>query len=159
MTEDKKKVRKRERPNNRKERVPLGAFRSKLSVPGELIGANEVGRWVNDKPGRLRDAELGGYEFVDDPEVKVGEDAQDGRAGLGTKVSRVVGQEDDGTPITAYLMVIDKDLYDQDQAEKLRPLEEVDKAIEEGAVEGAQGEPGAYYSPKGEKTTMESKLE
>jgi hypothetical protein len=79
----------------------------------------------------LDDAVAAGYEFVQDPdsELRIG-DGNDASqiAGVGTVVSRVVGQHEDGRPMKAYLMEIDQELYDQDQAEKARLLASVEKS-------------------------------
>ena len=133
----------------RKERVPLGRMRRKMSIPDGLIPKNKVARWINDKSGRLQAAQEGGYTFVDDPLAKVGEGSEDGRDSLDTKISRVVGTKEDGSPLKAYLMVINKSLYDADQAEKNRHLDEIDASIRRGNVEGEVGKDGRYIPSSG----------
>ena len=104
--------------SERKERVPLGSMRKKLSIPEGLIPPHKVGRWINDTPGRLQIAQEGSYVFVDDPLAKVGDGSENQRDSLSTKVRRIVGKHEDGSPMMAYLMVIEKRLYDADQKAK-----------------------------------------
>ncbi|MHA2266022.1 MAG: hypothetical protein ACXAEN_26820 [Candidatus Thorarchaeota archaeon] len=121
------------------------AHRRKLSVDHLNIPKNKAVRWVNDKSGRIPMAIEGGYQHVTDPDKRqVGEESlvtQD----MGEAVSAVVGTDEAGRPITAYLMAIDKDLYDEDQDFKQRQLDELDDAISRGAVEPSEGQ----YVPSG----------
>lgn len=143
----------------RKGRRPLGSFRSKLAVEGYDIPKNKVPRWINDVPGRLKLAEEGSYAFVDDPEkeIVVGEEPLSGRDSLASKVSRIVGTNSDGSPLKAYLMVIDKDLYEEDQREKQKIVDKVEDAINRGAIEGEPGTDGRYIPKDGIK--VESRLD
>ena len=108
-------ARERETPD-RKERVPLGVRRLKLAVP-ERPGFHR--RWMNDgwkhDPSRISDAEAGGYVLVE---------------GV---APRVVGSNDNSTAITARLMEIPQELYDEDQAAKAREIDEKEKTINKGS--------------------------
>ncbi|MHA2047054.1 MAG: hypothetical protein ACW99G_19870 [Candidatus Thorarchaeota archaeon] len=139
---------KKKRRSARKGRIPLGGHRSKLSIDGYDIPEDKVARWVNDHPGRLDAALQGGYTFVKDPkrEVKIGEDPLR-RTGLDTSVTAVVGTKEGGEPLSAYLMVIDKDLYDEDQAEKNREMDKIDDAVRRGVGPGTSEE--GMYAPGG----------
>lgn len=149
------KSREKERKEEpRKKRVPLGTLRPKLSID-ITIPPNKVPRWINDYPGRLRQAELGGYAFLEDPTIHVGDGPDNRKDTLSTKVRSLVGTNDDGSPLHAYLMVIDKDLYDEDQKRKQEPLEEFDKALLAGNVEGTVGTDGRYIPSPG--ITIKSK--
>jgi hypothetical protein len=132
-----------------KNRIPLGRHRPKLSVSSSNIPAGKVPRWVNDKDGRIKDALDGGYEFVNDPNAKVGEDTLNARL-PGNAISRQVGTREDGSPLTAYLMVIDKELYDEDQKEKLASVNAIDEAIKAGRHE-SRFEDGKYIPKEGIK--------
>lgn len=136
----------------RKERVPLGILRTKLRAD-QREGFSR--RWINDKPGRLDDAVAAGYGFVADPEddLKVGDGSDVAQvAGVGTVISRTVGVHEDGRPMRAYLMEIEKDLYDEDQAEKQRLLDEKESAIRQGQDErGKPGRDGRYVPATGIK--------
>lgn len=112
-------------------RVPLGQHRSKMSVDAHKLPDNVVPRWINDIGGRIRDAQDGGYQFVEDKNIKVGDDPQQSQ-GIGSAVKMVVGTNEDGSPMEAYLMTIDKELYEEDQADKQRVVDEIDNAIREG---------------------------
>jgi hypothetical protein len=153
MGEEKKK---RGNPNwvkkaERKKRVPLGNPRAKLQIDGYDIPNNKVARWVNDHPGRLAAAEAAGYAFIEDSAVSVGEGPGDQRDNLSAKVCRNVGVKEDGSPLKAYLMVIDKDLYDEDQREKQRQIDEIDEAIKGGNIQGEVGVDGRYIPAEGIK--------
>ena len=133
---------KRGRPSkrgNRKERFGLGSARPKLSVDPELIPEGKVARWLNDKGMRLAEAQSAGYVFVDDPAVKIGDDVENGRDTLSTKVCRVVGTKEDGTPLKAYLMVIDKDDYEENQRVKQEGIDEIDNVIRHGGIGDTDG--------------------
>ena len=121
--------RSRDNTEQRAERVPLGIKRSKLEVKDQ--DPAYMYRWINDVGGRVLDAQNGGYEFVTD--AKVGEgDIANRNASAGNRVSRVVGTTDRGNAITAYLMRIRKEFYQDDQAAKKRQLDELDKALKAG---------------------------
>jgi hypothetical protein len=139
-------TRKQQIEKERKERIPLGTIRRKLSVPDGLIPPNKVGRWVNDLPGRIQQALDGGYNFIEDPLAKVGDGPENQRDPLATKVSRVMDRE---TGMKGYLMAISKKLYDQDQKEKNRQLDEIDADIKRGNVEGQVGQDGRYIPSSG----------
>lgn len=113
----------------RGERVPLGVLHLQMTV--DDIPENKVGRWVNDDGDRLNRAVKGGYDFIKDRK-KVGDGYEDGNEDLGMMTSKVVGSKDSGEPIRAYLMIIDKDLYEQDQQVKLDRIDEVEEAIYSG---------------------------
>ena len=146
-------TRKKVTEEQRKERIPLGTIRRKLSVPDGLIPPNKVGRWVNDKPGRIQQALDGGYDFIEDPLAKVGEGPENQRDPLSTKIRRTVDRE---TGMKAYLMAIPKRFYDQDQKEKNRLLDEIDADIQGGNIEGRVGQDGRYVPSSGIKITTKT---
>lgn len=135
-------------------RVPLGRHRAKMSIGHLDIPDNKVPRWINDVGNRINEAIDGGYEFVNDPNAQVGEDPMVHR-GLGNAVNMKVGTKEDGSPQRAYLMVIDKDLYKEDQREKMAEIDRIDDAIKHGKHE-SNFDDGKYipkggisYNPKG----------
>lgn len=139
-------TRKKTQKQGKRERVPFGANRQKLSVRQDFPGY--VLRWVNDTESRLVEAEEGGYEFVLKSEL--GERLGEGQihqenTDLNSRVSKVVSK---GTnqPIRAYLMKIKKAWYDKDQKEKLKVTNQVDEAILRGRAGGAAIE--NQYTPK-----------
>lgn len=114
----------------RKERIPLGRTRLKLTAP-KRPGFHR--HWINDVGGRLEEAENGSYKFVTDDGLKVGETALgSGNQDLGSRVSRIVGRAEDGKPIRAYLMEIEEEYYQQDQREKQKRLDVIDAQIRGG---------------------------
>jgi hypothetical protein len=117
----------------RRERIPLGTPRQKLSAPAR---PGKVCRWVNDDGGRVSMAEQGGYDFVTDDGMKIGDtNVGSGNQDLGSRVSRVVGTKTDGSPMKAYLMEIDEDLHKEDQAAKAARVKETDDQIRLGNIE------------------------
>lgn len=134
----------------RKERVPLGVPRAQLAVPQRQ---GYTRRWINDDgKGRLQKAQEGGYNFVDDPDLRVGED--DGGSRTDSRVSRVVGTKKDNTPLRAYLMEIPDEYFREDQASKQAELDEVDRAIKHGRLV-ADGEQHRYVPEKGRAIKVE----
>uniref|UniRef100_A0A6M3JRF4 C2H2-type domain-containing protein n=1 Tax=viral metagenome TaxID=1070528 RepID=A0A6M3JRF4_9ZZZZ len=138
---------------SRKERIPLGSLRKKLSareIPGKKT------RWMNDNwrkyPTRIQDALDGGYGFVSRGGQIIGDGPVDGNTDLGSRVSKVVGSNSDGTPITSYLMAIDNDLYEEDQAEKQKGVNETDERIKKGTNKNTLGQygytAGIQYNPE-----------
>lgn len=119
----------------RAERVPLGVKRKKLDVRERDPGF--VYRWVNDVGGRIADAERGGYEFVA-ADVKAGEsDVANQNSSTGDRQSKIVGKNESGKPITAFLMRIRKEWYESDQKTKQKGLDAVDAALKRGKTSGA----------------------
>lgn len=117
--------------NVRKERIPFGVPQSRLTVANQ--DPNFVYRWVNDDGrGRLDRAVQGGYEFAPSETTRVGTGSADGNSDVGSKVSRVVGTQEGGAGMRAYLMRIPRDLYNEDQAAKQRQVDLIDKAIKRG---------------------------
>ena len=101
---------------NGKKRLPLGQRKARLAYekrPGY------VRRWLNDEPGRIFDAENGGYAKVIDPTS-------------GQPVHRIVGVAKAGGGLVAYLMEIPEEFYNEDFLLKQIPLNEVDKQIKSG---------------------------
>ena len=118
--------------DTRKERVPFGVPQSRLTVANQ--DPNFVYRWVNDDGrGRIDRALAGGYEFAPSEfGQKVGTGTADGNSDVGSKVSRIVGTQENGAGMRAYLMRIPRDLYTQDQRAKQSQVDEIDKAIRRG---------------------------
>ncbi len=136
-----------EKKLGRKERIPFGTARQKLSVAGK---EGKVRRWVNDIGGRCQLAENGGYEFVTDDGLKIGDtDIGSGNQSLDSRVSRIVGTQADGSPLTAFLMEIDEEFYKADQDEKQKKLDLIDDQILHGNIEGRVGHDGRYIPKEG----------
>lgn len=134
------------RQSDRKERIPLGGHRKKLSINTEMIPKNMARRWICDRPGRLQTVQNAGYTFVDDPNIKVGEDVEDGKSGMSSHICRTVGTHEDGRPMTAYLMKQPRKYYEEDRKLYNEELDKTDEAILGGAI-GPRDE--KRYVPKG----------
>jgi hypothetical protein len=135
--------------SGRSTRVPLGVARSKLSVPGR---EGYVRRWINDTEGRLANAESGGYQFVQDEKLQVGQqDIDNVNRDLGARTSRVV---DKTTGQKAYLMEIKEEFYEEDQAAKVAAVEEVDRRIKTGKLEQVDE---SYVPDKGKGISIETR--
>lgn len=133
----------------RSERIPLGVARSKLSVPSR---PGYQRRWVNDTEGRIANAKLGGYQFVEDSDMQVGSaDIDNGNRDLGARVSRVV---DKTTGQKAYLMEIKEEFYQEDQKAKVRKVEEVDRRIKKGKLDDQLE--GSYVPDQGRGIQIET---
>jgi hypothetical protein len=114
----------------REKRVPFGITRTKLEVPMTLEGYHL--HWVNDEPGRVMEAQRGGYTFVDPKEV--------GSTDTGSQVKRLVGKSEDGSALYAYLMKIEQSFYEEDQAVIQREVDKFDSAIRRGTLEQQAGD-------------------
>lgn len=132
----------------RKQRIPLGTLRAKMTVDEETreLYRGKRLRWVNDTAdGRIQNAEDGGYAFVHATgQEQIGEGGN-ANSDLGARVSRIVGTKEDGSPLRAYLMAIDEELYQEDQQVKQKEVDEIDSQIRNGAVGSVKpGQDGRY---------------
>ena len=121
-------------------RKPFGSQNQKLAYPHR---ANFNRHWFNDSPGRIQQALEAGYTHVENRE--------------GAKVSRVVGVNEGGGALTAYLMEIPQEWYDEDMASQQKQVDDMDRAIREGAVAGKVGQDGRYIPSQGIKMTTGSR--
>lgn len=135
--------------SGRSTRVPLGVSRSKLSVPNRQ---GYVRRWVNDTEGRLMNAESGGYQFVTDQSLQIGNaDVDNENRDLGARVSRVV---DKSTGQKAYLMEIKEEFYKEDQALKAKTVKAKDDLIKTGKLDD---DDSRYVPDKGRGISIETR--
>lgn len=137
-------------PEGRKVRVPVGVQRMKMSAP-ERKGY--VRRWVNDEmDGRVNRFKEGGYEFVEDATMQIGDqNIGNENRNLGSRVSRVVGTQPNGEPKLAYLMEIKKEFYDEDQLAKEKINREIDNAIKSGTLANKVASADQYTPTEGRK--------
>lgn len=135
-----------------KTRVPFGGARLKLSTP-EIPGY--VQRWISDTPGRLQAALEGGWEFVENRAISVG-DTGDGNSDVGSRVSKIVDKNSSG-PVRGYLMKIREEWYREDQETKQSSLDKVEADIR-GGRHNLGGEPGKTYIPSS-GISIKSRLE
>lgn len=135
-------------PSGRHRRIPLGTLRKKMTLEGIEIPPNKVAHWFVGE-ARAQMALAAGYTYVINPAAKVGEGPENQREHMNAKISRVVDREK-GT--RAYLMWIDKEWYDEDQREKQKEVDEIDKAIHRGEI-GSQSGDGRYVPKDGIRYT------
>ena len=124
----------------RRRRIPLGTASLKMAY-ADRPGYHR--HWMNDRSNRIHAAEQAGYTFV--------EAFNDGRK---EKVSRRVGSHEDGSPMSAYLMEIRQEFYDEDQKAKQVRIDEIDDAImRPDQPNDAEPDRAGFYTPS-EGTSM-----
>jgi hypothetical protein len=128
----------KETPKPRNKRKPLGVRRSKLAVPHEISGYHL--RYINDEPGRIMQAMDGDYAFVEPQEVGLPENKDN-------RVRVLVGSQENGEPLYAFLMKIPMEYYLEDQREKTKVLDQIDSAIRRGEIDRTAGD--NRYVPEG----------
>ena len=144
---------------DRSVRIPLGSARQKLSLTpekqAELKFRKLVPRWINDKSDRLNDALRGGYQFETSASVAAGVGTANGgndisaKPGIDSRISRVVGTDEGGHPIRAYLMTIPQDLWEADQKEKQDEITKKEKGMMKGLDDKGKPVPGMYVPASG----------
>ena len=138
------------RAKYRKMRVPGEIIRRKLSYPEE---EGYVMRWANDKNSRISDLLEKGWDHVTKEEGSAApgdaDVANEVGQDLGTVVSKVVGAEDDGRPIKAYLMKVKKEWYEEDRRLKHEYLDSLEKQIRDGGSVGGKDVEKKYIPRSG----------
>lgn len=136
---------------NRKERIPLGIPKKKLDFPHR---PGFVRRIIVDRAGRLQDALNAGYQFVTEATLHGDAAPKDltERESVDSRISRVVGTNEDGSPQRGYLMEIPEELYWEDQRAKQERIDRMESAMRKGQDEGGgPGEDGRYIPRTGIK--------
>lgn len=121
-----------------------------MSVPVQRLEAPDVPgyhlHWFVGTPERLQRALDGGYEFVDEREMKINnvglgsDSARSGNTDMGSRVSVVSGSEvgKDGQPTRLILMKIKQEWYEEDQKLVDDRNERVASALRGGLLGGDQ---------------------
>lgn len=119
-----------EKQERRRQRGSTTVHGQKLGVnPAFLDQKNFSHRWINDDKGRIEQlTQQDDYELVADP-TKAGKPDADG---LGAMISKVVGVDDGGRPIRAYLAKKPLPFYRDDQREKAASIKKTMDAIKRG---------------------------
>lgn len=120
----------------RPERIPVSGNRDVLTVQGKAKGY--VYRWVNDSNDRLQRFIDGYWEFVTHG-VRVGVRTINSSDNAETKVTKPVGGG-----VTAYLMRIKEEYYNEDQEAKARDT----ALLEESMLREFDDDEGFYGSIK-----------
>ena len=124
-----------------RQRVPFGGRRPKLQLSDadykRLKDNGWTPRWINDKDGRIQQAQAGSYVFCTPEEApSIGQYALDsGNSDLNGKVSLIVSKGD-SNPIRAYLMKIQTKFYDEDKVLKEQANVDYDNALNAGQPGG-----------------------
>jgi hypothetical protein len=97
-----------------------------MEIPGYHL------HWVNDTAGRVAEAQQGGYVFVEPKEV--------GDPSKETQIKRIVGAQEDGSALYAYLMKIEEEFYAEDQAKLQGDVDKFERAIRRGELDAKPGD-------------------
>lgn len=142
MKEDPRQPRTEDRePTGRKRRVGLGGTRLRLDFPKR---PGYVRRVVSDYEGRLQLALETDWDYVYADTLVYDPNKTNPNMDLGSRISMIV---DKGTGQRGYLMEIREDYYHEDQLEKLKPVEEIERQIRKGSLKSIE----QGYVPKGNK--------
>lgn len=125
-----------------------------MSVPVQRLETEDIPgyhlHWFTSNPERLQRAMDGGYEFVDEREMKInnvslgGDSAASGNADMGSRVSVVSGQEvgKDGQPVRLVLMKIRQEWWDEDQKQVEARNSKVRDSLLGGMIGAENDRPG-----------------
>lgn len=119
----------------RPKRTPVSGARDILTVSNIPEGLEPF--WINDVGDELLRFREAGYEFWTDKGVKVGDKTVNSSSGVGSPITKNVGNG-----ITAYLMVQRKEWADEDRAAKQRELDEQEAELFRELNAGADGRYG-----------------
>ena len=133
---------------DRRRRGATGGMRTKLSVNEALLDRNKYEyRYINDANARVYDlTERDDWELVSDPSKSVKQDGTD----IGGAVSTVVGKDEGGEPIRAYLVRKPKEFADADRRARDQQIDDQMNQIARGPSPDQGGigiEPSASYVP------------
>lgn len=159
--QDKKNVAESPRNQARRNRIRFAGPRRRLQIDESLLDENYVYHWFNDDKDEVGQAERAGYVFVTKGEIQdkdvVGDkEVHGGNTDLNNTVSRVVGSTRAGGPLRAYLMKLERSLYESDQHwREVEVNRKVDEALRRGRPQGAPVVENAYdlqvnYKPGGQ---------
>lgn len=116
-------------------RIPFGSSQQRLTYPPR---PGFYRYWFRDDPGRIMRAKAAGYEHVID-EI------------TGQAISRNGGATDTGKGLDMFLMEQPMHFHEEDVALGQKPVDEIDRAIRDGALgrekDGAQA--NTRYQPEG----------
>jgi hypothetical protein len=129
-----------------------------MQIDPAMLDPNYHYHWINDTAGRIEEAAAGGYTFVSRNEISLAPGVIEKNSELGDKVSMIVGKQESGDSLRAYLMRIPLDWYEANQAEQQLRCDQVDKVITQGRVTNANpGDAQAFYTPKGHRNSITRK--
>lgn len=113
-------------------RVRVGADgRNILNVK---VPAGYVGRWVNDDDNRIEEFKARGYEVYNGKDLSSEDGLVGGSDGIGSALNKHMGKGTQGV-----FMVQRQDWYDEDQSDKQKHLDDVERTIMTNNEEGRYG--------------------
>ena len=136
-------------------RIPMSVPRAKLTTP-EIPGFHC--HWVNDYPGRVMQASQAGYEFMSQEEALITVNDLAGASlgqgtDLGSRVSLVVGKNEDGSPLRAYLMKIRLEWYKEDQLAGQAQVDKIHEGMRQGLPASGGDSSNRYVKTNSMKST------
>ena len=134
--------------NERRRRKGMGLESAmKLTIPEDAKDPDYEYRWAEGSPQRITQlTKYDDYDVVTSEQI-----ASDSRQnGLGVTPERHGGVDEQGNAYSMVLLRKRKDFYEEDQKEKQARVDEREKAIKRGSVEGDKGLSGPNaYTPDG----------
>jgi hypothetical protein len=134
----------------RDKRASFNGTEGKLRVGCQIEGFHL--HVFNDVPGRIAQALDVGYEFVSPNEVGgTSVNVVDRNTDLGDKVRFLVGTGEKGEPQYAYLMKIQQEFYEEDQAVLQAKNDKIDEAVRGGKLTKEGHTTDGFYGQEGIK--------
>lgn len=119
---------------DRRRKGAIGGHQRKLGVNQDYLDPAYEHRWINDDKMRLHSLTVqDDWDLVQDPSKSVKQDGTD----LGSAISKVVGTNESGQPIRAYLARKPKRFAEEDAAKKREAIDRTMSRIT-GAEERAK---------------------
>lgn len=118
----------------------------KLAVPDHLKEEGFQYRWINDDGRRIHGkTEMDDWDIVTTPAIE--------GTGEGTPVKRLVGKQDGGAPLHAFLCRKPNDFYQADKGKELRRIKETEDAMKRGpgAIPGGLDGSTSYVPDQGNR--------
>jgi hypothetical protein len=133
MSRETERTGRAEQPDNRdstvrKERVPI--HKQNIVTGTGLVRQGYQGYWQNDKPGAIDAMLLAGWEFVVADASKSHDGLSSVESPWGNAVRRRVNTDPAAESHYAYLMQIPKEMYDEDQAEQQKMIDNKEKGFD-----------------------------
>jgi hypothetical protein len=134
----------------RRTRGVFNGTQGKLRVPEEARKRLAEAGWhlhiFNDDPGRIEEALTAGYEFVTQDEIGSNVTSVVSRNNtVGDKVAYLAGTTEKGEGLTAYLMKIRQEYYEEDQLQLHKRNDYVDQRIKSGKNAAAGVADDGFY--------------
>jgi len=114
-------------------RTPMvRAAKLEAEIPDQMTG-----HWFNDEPGRINQALKAGWVFIDAEAAVLNSEVKED---LAKRRGYRVGSNEDGSPLMAYLMAIETEIYEHDQRAKQTVNDRIMEDIERNVPKADSGE-------------------